>query len=175
MSLSTAAPDPLDALYRDHHGWLQGWLRRKTGCGTDAADLAQDTFLRILAAPRNIEQAAALREPRSFLATIARRVMIDHFRRRALERAWLETLAAQPEPLAISPEDSALIIETLLRFDVMLDGLGSKVRRAFLLSQLDGLGYAEVALQLGVSVSSVKKYVARATEQCLLLMIEDAA
>ncbi|MCP2821025.1 RNA polymerase subunit sigma-24, partial [Salmonella enterica subsp. enterica serovar Typhimurium] len=29
-------------LYRGHHGWLQGWLRRKLGDAMDAADIAQD-------------------------------------------------------------------------------------------------------------------------------------
>jgi hypothetical protein len=41
----------------------------------------------------------------------------------------------------------------------MLDGLNGKTREAFLLSQLDGLTYSEIAHKLGVSVSSVKKYV----------------
>lgn len=172
---AAARPESVSSLYLEHHGWLQGWLRRRTGCSAEAADLAQDTFVRLLAAPKCVDQAGALREPRSFLATIARRVMIDHFRRRDLERAWLETLSHQSEPLAVSPEERALIIETLLRLDAMLDGLGAKVRSAFLLSQLDGLGYAEIATRLGVSASSVKKYVARATEQCLLFMLEDAA
>ncbi len=39
----------------------------------------------------------------------------------------------------------------------MLDGLNGKTREAFLLSQLDGLTYSEIAHKLGVSVSSVKK------------------
>ena len=38
----------------------------------------------------------------------------------------------------------------------MLDGLGPKVKQAFLLSQLEGLGYADIAVRLGVSISSVK-------------------
>ena len=38
----------MHALYSEHHGWLQNWLRGKLGCAADAADLAQDTFLRIL-------------------------------------------------------------------------------------------------------------------------------
>lgn len=54
----------------------------------------------------------------------------------------------------------------------MLDGLGPKIKQAFLLSQLEGLGYAEIALQLSVSVSSVKKYMAKATEHCLLFSLE---
>jgi RNA polymerase sigma-70 factor (ECF subfamily) len=41
--------DDIAILYRQHHGWLRGWLQRKVGNAFDAADLAQATFLRVLA------------------------------------------------------------------------------------------------------------------------------
>lgn len=117
-------------------------------------------------------QVEAIREPRSFLATIANRVLVDHFRRHALEKAYRESLAQQPESVAISPEEQAIVLETLHELDAMLSGLGSKVRRAFLLSQLQGMRYADIARELGVSLSSVKKYMAKATESCLLYALE---
>lgn len=168
----TLPTDTVSGLYREHGTWLQGWLRRKLGCIWEAADLTQDTFVRVLSSPAAGRQLEDLREPRHFLVTVARRVMVDHLRRRALEKAWLEELALRPEPLAQSPETRALILETLLEIDAMLDGLGAKPRQAFLLSQLEGLSYAEIARQLEISVSSVKKYMARATEHCLLLMLD---
>ncbi|HCR6827653.1 TPA: winged helix-turn-helix transcriptional regulator, partial [Shigella sonnei] len=36
----------------------------------------------------------------------------------------------------------------------------------------DGLTYSEIAHKLGVSISSVKKYVAKAVEHCLLFRLE---
>jgi RNA polymerase sigma-70 factor (ECF subfamily) len=174
--MSTAFPDTppphdLHALYRDHNGWLQGWLRRRLGDRERAADIAHDTFLRLLVG----SVAQPLREPRSFLATVAKRVMVDHLRRRSLEESYLEALAHQPELQECSPEERLLMLETLLQLDAMLDGLGHKARQAFLLAQLDGLGYAEIAERLGVSVSSVTKYMARATEQCLLFALDAQA
>jgi RNA polymerase sigma-70 factor (ECF subfamily) len=74
--------------------------------------------------------------------------------------------------MAPSPEERESQLETLQLIDTMLDGLSGKTREAFLLSQLDGLKYSEIALQLGVSVSSVKKYVAKAIEHCLLFRLE---
>lgn len=164
--MACAAPsDSLSTLYRDHHGWLAGWLRRKLGNGHDAADLAHDTFLRILAA-RN---AAAIEEPRKYLATIAKGLVVDRFRRQSIEAAWLETLAARPEPLAISPETRALILETLLAIDRMLDELGPRAREIFHLAQFEGLTYAAIGERLGVSVTTVKKHLARALAHCLIL------
>jgi RNA polymerase sigma-70 factor (ECF subfamily) len=65
-STVTSLPNPLQrdvaALYTTHHGWLQGWLRKKVGNAFDAADLAQDTFVRLLTAPAAPVDAEAGRE-----------------------------------------------------------------------------------------------------------------
>jgi DNA-directed RNA polymerase specialized sigma subunit, sigma24 homolog len=118
------------------------------------------------------ETLSTIRDPRSFLCTIAKRVMVDLFRRNALEKAYLEMLALMPETLAPSPEERESQLETLQLIDAMLDGLSDKTREAFLLSQLEGLTYSDIAQKLGVSTSSVKKYVARAVEHCLLFRLE---
>ena len=164
--MSDQAPAPtLEALYCDHHSWLVGMLRRKLGNGDSAADLAQDTFLRVLA-NRNVD---AILRPREYLATIARGLVTDAYRRQASERAYLETLAARPEPVAISPETRAILLETVLAIDRMLDQLGSRTREIFLLAQFEELTYAQVGARLGVSLTTVKKHMVRALTQCLLL------
>ncbi|ENO86921.1 sigma-70 family RNA polymerase sigma factor [Thauera linaloolentis] len=152
-------------LYRQHHPWLLGWLRtRLGGCPHNAADLAHDTFLRLLGNRRQIEN---LDQPRAYLTTIARGLVIDHWRRRDIEQAWQQAAALLPEAQAPSPETRALAIEALLRIDAMLEGLRPKVREAFLLAQLDGLGYAEIGTLLGVSERMVKKYMAQAMLACV--------
>jgi RNA polymerase sigma-70 factor (ECF subfamily) len=98
--------------------------------------------------------------------------MIDMFRRRAVEQAYLDTLANLPEPVALSPETRSLIIETLMEIDRLLDGLGERTREIFLMAQLDGLSYVEIGRCLDVSVTTVKKHAVRALTHCLLL-IED--
>lgn len=163
------APSPLVAdsiadLYRDHHGWLQGWLRRKLGCSHQAADLAQDTFVRLLRA----SLPAELREPRAYLTTVASRLLLNHYRRLSLEAAWHAALAQLPEPQVPSPEEQLVILQTLNEIDALLDRLPAKARTAFLLSQLEGLTYARIAEQLEVSVRTVKRYMAQAFEECLM-------
>ena len=157
-------------LYCDHHGWLVNWLRRRVHCVQDASDLAQDTYMRLLR-----QCPEELQEPRAFLATVARSVLIDHCRRMSLERAYLETLAQMPEPVCPSPEERAIVLQALEQIDRMLDGLGARARSAFLLAQLDGLTYKEVAARLGVSLSSVEKYMAAAFAHCYRIVYLDAA
>lgn len=153
-------------LYGEHHGWLVDWLRRRLGCPHDAADVAQDTFLRVLGKPA--QEIEGVRELRGWLATIARGLVIDQARRQAIERAYLDALAMFPEPVAVSPETRLLMIEALAQIDALLHGLGPKVRLAFLLSRLEGLTYPEIAGRLGVSLSSVEKYMATAIRHCYM-------
>lgn len=159
--------DVVVSLYQDHCGWLKGWLQQRLGCSSDAADLAHDIFVKVL--HRNLED---LREPRAFLRTIAHGLMVDKVRRKELERAYLTTLQQMPEPLAASPELTCSILETLYALDRMLASLPTKVRQAFLLCQVDGLKYAEAAERLGVTVSSIKKYMHTALLRCLELELE---
>ena len=160
----------LHRFYADHHGWLNGWLRRQLGCSQRAADLAQDTFVRVLSKD---DDMAAIREPRAYLHTIAKGLLINHWRRRQIEQAYLDALALQPEPVAPSPESQALIVETLLRIDAMLAQLPTRVRSTFLMSQLHGMTYAAIAAELGVSERMVKRYMAQAMLHCLMLVAED--
>ncbi|WP_322045508.1 sigma-70 family RNA polymerase sigma factor [Paraburkholderia sp. J67] len=167
------AQQQVHALYRDHHGWLHGWLRRKLGDAFEAADLAHDTFLRILSAHERpgLPALHELREPRAYLTTVARRVLLNHYRRLSLEQAFLDTLAHLPEPQVPSVEERLVILETLHEVDAMLDSLAPKVRMAFLLAQLEGLTYAEIATRLQVSERTIKRYMADAFEACLMLAL----
>jgi len=158
--------DCVQTLYSDHHGWLHAWLRSKLGNAADAADLAQDTFVRVMTA-RNAEP---IREPRGYLSAIARSLLIDKARRRTIEQAYLQALALRPEPLEVAPEVRLSIIEMLVAIDTLLDELGSRTREIFLAVQLEGLSYSAAAERFGVSVTTVKNHLIRATTRCLLLV-----
>lgn len=155
------------SFYLDHHAWLQNLLHKRLGNGHDAADLAHDTFVRVLGRPQALRDE--VREPRAWLTTIAHGLLVDHVRRQALERACLEALAQMPLAQAPSPEARQILVEALVRIDTMLDGLPPNARRAFLLSRLEGLAYPEIAARLGVSLSSVEKYMATAIRHAMAL------
>jgi RNA polymerase sigma factor (sigma-70 family) len=154
-----------ETLYRDNRSWLEQWLSLRLGSAWDAADLSQDTFIRVLASSQSV---AELQEPRAYLKTVGKRLLINFYRRRSLEQAYLDALATLPANVAPSPEQRWQVLETLHALDQLLDGLPAKVRRAFLLSQLEGLGYREIAERLKVTERSVKRYMAQAYEHCLL-------
>ena len=165
-TIDHALQDDITTLYSDHHGWLQGWLRKKIGNAFDAADIAQDTFARIIAS----RDLRTVEEPRAYLTTVAKGLMINWYQRQALERAYLDALALMPEQIAPSAEQRYIILETLHEIDSMLDALPGKVREAFLLSQLEGMKYEDIAQQIGVSLITVKRYMKQAFLQCLALV-----
>ncbi|MCK9504836.1 MAG: sigma-70 family RNA polymerase sigma factor [Porticoccaceae bacterium] len=163
-TVDTDAHRILDAMYIDHHGWLLNWLCKKLRCPHQAADMAQDTFVRLFSfsGVRNVE------EPRALLVTTASRLMIDAARRRKIEQAYLETHAFHQGEVMAAPsaEELALISETLIVIARMLEGLPRICREAFLMNRLDGMKHGEIANRLDVSKSSIKKYIATAMLHC---------
>ncbi|WP_095118409.1 sigma-70 family RNA polymerase sigma factor [Pseudomonas sp. Irchel s3f10] len=156
-------------LYLSHHRWLHELLRRRLSNTMDAADLAHDTFVRVLKRPQAFNGEV---HERSHLATIARGLCVDHWRRRQLEQTWLDTLASRPPALQPSPEQQAIIVETLHEVDAMLQRLPQRVSEAFILAQLHGMPYKLIAEQIGVSERMIKKYLAQAMMHCAILEAE---
>ncbi|MEN3112060.1 sigma-70 family RNA polymerase sigma factor [Uliginosibacterium paludis] len=161
-AIEHALQDQIALLYAEHHGWLRGWLRKKLGDAGDAADLAHDTYLRILSTGR-VPQAD---ESRRHLTQVAKGLVIDLWRRREIENSYLEAIARLPEAQAPSEEMRAIVIETLIEIDAILHRLAPRARAALLMCRLDGMSYREIAAQLQVSVSSVEKYIAAGLLAC---------
>lgn len=165
-----AATLDVGTLYASHGDWLRSWLRRHTRCSHRAADLAQDTFCRVL----ETKNLAPLQEPRGYLSTLARRILIDDIRRRDIERAYLTVAAAHMGDIDhLTPErvtEATQLLDAILQ---LLETLPGKTRRAFIMIRFDGLRYAEAATMLGVSDRMVKRYVAQAYAHCYALAYTD--
>lgn len=153
-------------LYVEHRGWLQRWLTHKLSCDEKALDLLQATFIRLMAKP---EKLGDLREPRAYLTTIANGLVSDHWRRQSVEQTYLDALTLHPTEHQPSEEQRALAIELLTQLNTLLQQMKPLIRSAFLLSQLDGLTYRQIADQLHVSERTVKSYMALAMLHCLRL------
>lgn len=119
--------------------------------------------MRLLRSP----QANPIDEPRAFLATVARRLLSNLYRRRALEQAYLDALAQLPEACHPSPEDVFLVREALAQIDRLLDGLKPRMRQILLLHRLEGLTQPAIAERLGISLSTVERDLRLAMLHCL--------
>jgi RNA polymerase sigma factor (sigma-70 family) len=158
----------LSTLFLVHRRELEVYLNRQLRCRDTAADLLQETFLRLSEQPAD----ASLRNVRAYLYQTARNLVIDHFRRE--ERR--QTQATPAEQLADLPDETVPIDQALAarqKLELLrraMAELPDRTREIFELSRIEGLTYAEVARRLGISESSVQKHLAKAllhAMQCL--------
>lgn len=151
------------ALYDAHQPWLLTRLQQRLRNRAEAEDVASETFEKVIRS----RQWQGLQEPRAYLTTIAKHILLRQWRRRDLEQAYLDALAQCAQAYQPSVEERAILLESLERIATALQGLSEKGRAAFLMSQLDNLTYAEIAERLGISVSMVRKYMAQGLRQCV--------
>lgn len=154
----------LIAALRENYRDLLRFLTRRTGDADRAADLAQDTYLRLAA----VSAASEIENARAYVYRVAGNLAIDTLRRDARianDFTFLEEGSAVADP-APSPETRALARERLRLLEAALDELPAKKRLALLLSRVDGRTFAEIAERLGVSESMVAKYIVQALRHC---------
>lgn len=162
--MSRGGSSDLLASFQEHYADLLRFLARRLGDVEHAADVAQDTYLRL----SNLPAGQAIDEPRAFLFRVAGNLAIDRLRR----EKRLATLHADEEAAneicdpATSLEDALLASERLNQLDDALDQLPANARLALLLNRLDGLSHAQIAVRLGVSESMVGKYLVQAMRHC---------
>lgn len=159
--LSTAA------VVRSHHHSVLRFLRRRGATAEDALDIAQEAYVRFL----KYEGATDIESPAAMLFRIAGNVAADHGRaaaqrrrHRSFEADAYDAEIASDEPSA-ERELAAEQIVAALRYAIA--ALSPQCRTVFLLSRLDGLTYAEIASQRGISVKTVEKHVSHALRVCV--------
>lgn len=157
---------PISDLYVNHHSWLYQWLKRRLNHSEDAADLAQDTFLRIL----KRQDSYYYDQPRALLTTVAKGILINWYQRKAIEKSYLEVLSTQPQCDEITPEQRLEAIEALCLIHQLLNKLSLRQRQVFIWSQLEGLAQQEIANRLGISTRTVMRDVVSVLAQCLAIM-----
>lgn len=166
--MSNSRQTDLHALYSENHAWLVSLLRRRLSDAAQAQDLAHDTFERILRA----DLAQVLQAPRAYLTTVAKNVLLNHVRHERIVQAYQESLLQLPEPVMPSAEAQLAAIQALEQVCAVLDGLSSRTRLIFLMSQLEGMRSQDIATQLDLSIHVVKKAVAQGIKHCYLALMD---
>jgi len=165
MSVADPKPSLVERLFAEHGGALQAFFRRRIRAKADAADLAQEVYLRML----RISDRETIRNPVPYLYTVANNLVKEHA---VLERR-------QATGVDIDEVETHAQLESLPAFDGDLDQMQRAERLRAVLKQLrpkcqaavalrftEGLTYREVGIRLGVSPQMAKKYVAQALVHC---------
>jgi RNA polymerase sigma-70 factor (ECF subfamily) len=142
---------------------------RRAGSRQDAEDLTQEVFLRVLRHEDELPHDL----PETYIFKIAANLLRDRARQ-AGARQTTAHLSLADDPAAetvppqliedLGPERVLLSQEALVSALQALESLGERTRDVFVLYRLENMKQREIAALYGISVSSVEKYVARATE-----------
>jgi len=157
-----ADPPPLIAAYLRKRPDLVRFFTLRTGSAAMAEDVVQDLFLKI----REMDPPEDLRSAEAFLYRVGSNLMLDRVkqqkRQAARDDTWnRESVGEGPEPAAPDPpaDEAMASRQRLQRLLAGVERLPPQVAAAFRLHKFDGLSHAEVAQRLGVSRSSVEKYI----------------
>jgi len=143
------------------------YLACQVGAG-EADDLTQETYLRAVGALPRFEGRSSVR---TWLLVIARRVVIDHLRRRAVRPGIVDVpdwqaLADRAGPGRDARSAPAEFTD-LAELELLLAGLSVERREAIVLTQVLGFSYAEAALICQCPIGTIRSRVARAREDLL--------
>ncbi len=156
----------LTELVEKHRPALVRFLRGRLGSAEDAEDVAQEAYARLMRAER-LEQ---IENPRGFLFRTAANLAVDRGRQQQRRASKERELGPQMRDTAEhdagtrSPETARQGQERLRQIADALDQLPWKCRRAFVLHRFEGKSHTEIARELGVSRSTIEKYVMRTVE-----------
>lgn len=160
----------IEQLYREYQSVLIRWLARLVRCEETAADLAQESYLRVAGAAG--EQV--IRHPRAFLFRTARNLALDHLRKMRTRRGTTEPLdeAVDLPSLHPSAERALLDRQRVALFRQVLEALPPRCREVFLLHRVHHFTYGDIARRLSISESAVEKHIMRALSHCRSAMLK---
>jgi RNA polymerase sigma-70 factor (TIGR02957 family) len=155
--------------YTEYRGLMFSIAYRMTGSIGDAEDIVQEAFLRLT---RVLGEGTSIDSPKGYLATVTTRLAISHLRSARVRResyvgAWLpEPLVASAEHAGPAPADPAVHAEMSdslsMAFLVLLESLSPTERAVFLLHEVFGYEYSEIADITGKSEPNCRQIFARA-------------
>jgi RNA polymerase sigma-70 factor (TIGR02957 family) len=149
----------LEAVFQEYRSLLFAVAYRMLGTAADAEDTVQDAWLRWSAADRS-----RVEDPRAYLVRITTNLALDRLRSVQVQREtyvgpWL------PEPMLTSPdvaEDAELAESVSMAMLVVLETLSPLERAVFLLKEVFGFPYGEIAKTVGRSETAVRQLGTRA-------------
>lgn len=149
----------LASLAKHYTPALRRFFERKLSCKSDAADLAQDVFMRL----SRMQSAETIEKPENYLFKIASNVLRDHYRRKAVRQSYARSLLTEdPGDHELSPADIIEGRDAIRELEHILRAMPVRTCDIFVLRMLEGRTTADVASSLGISTRAVEKHYAKA-------------
>ncbi len=155
-----------DHLFERHGRVVHAFLLQHSGSRAAAEDLFQEVFLRVVRARSDFE--ARRGSFRTWVFTIARNAITDRWRKRSRDPATDATASRLDQAAYAGPESNPLVLlrgeELRARIVAALEDLPTEQREVFLLRELVGLRFEEIAEVTGCKVPTAKSRMRYALE-----------
>ena len=148
-----------------HEAALRAWLRARFPVVTDADDLVQESYARLMQA----HATGPIACPRAFLFVTARNLALNHLRHQRIERpegaAEIDALSVADERVGIPEalahaEDFQILIRAI-------ESLPERCRQVVTLRKIYGLSQKEAAERLGISEHTVEAQGSIGLQKCI--------
>lgn len=152
---------PVEQAFRRYHGGLVNFLRRRMRSEEDAADVAQETYVRLM---QSYEHDLLPETAATLIFRIAANVANDFSRRRKSHHVK-DHCPVELTPLASgepSHERRLHASQQLERLYAAIEGLSPRCQQVFLLNRVDRMTYTQIARHCGISTSMVEKHITKA-------------
>lgn len=168
MNAPRRTPSLMSSILRsflENERGIKRYLSRFLPRAQDVDDLAQETFLRAFA-----QGGAGVNNPRAFLYRIAHNLALNE--RDRMANRITTSMEDSPDPAVLGAGDQVSVEETvegrrkMTIFAEAISALPPQCRQVFILRKIHGLSQKEVALKLGLSVSTVEKHLATGLLKC---------
>ncbi len=152
----------VEQLCREHHRALVAFLQCRLRSLSDAQEVAQEAYVRML----TMERPEQVDDLRAYLFRTAMNLAVDRMRRHAVRAR----VAAEPRPdeipMAPAPEQQAMAVEQLHGLHEALRELPHKTSYAFREHVIEGRDFGVVAQAMKLSERMVRYHVTRALAHC---------
>ena len=142
------------SVFTEYRGYLFSLAQRVLGSRADAEDLLQETFIRW-----QQTSLAQIRSPKAFLATVVKRLCLNHLQSAQTRR---EVNIDPPEPALPEKPSYKNAFESALT--ILLERLSPKERTVLLLRDVFDCDYDEIALVISKRADTCRQLLRRARQ-----------
>ncbi|WP_426688647.1 RNA polymerase sigma factor [Rhodanobacter ginsengiterrae] len=150
------------ALYREHHHALLALLQCRLGSRTDAQEIAQEVYVKLL----TMSDLGHVESPRAFLFRMAINQSVDYLRKRKVRASMTPAPASEDLHAMPLPEQHLWAGQQWKKVQTALRELPAKSSQAFVMHVLEGRGFAAIAEDMKLSERMVRYHVSRAMAHC---------
>lgn len=161
------------ALVEEHNEKLVKFLTARLGDENEARDVAQEAYARLL----GLGDERVVNFHRAYLYRTAANIAVDRMRAAKRTASAATALVGDHDNVASDAPSADQILtsrEKLKTLRAAIESLPPKCRYAFLEYRINNRAYAEIAADLSISESMVRKYVLRALRHCKAKLDEES-